>query len=478
MIRQSIINRDIKSLNTAGFMGRHWLNPAYLLSAAAVALVGLTLLSLNPEPAQATRHSALMIPGQSADATRTGTADALASLTADSAAADLSGRTVTLDIPATSAEPRPAAPAEEHWQEVTVRNGDSLAAIFSHLGIPPQDLQNLLDQGGATGNLKKIFPGQTLRILTGDANKLVKLSYPIDRLNTLEVVRNGDDFNVSTVTQTPEFRTRTASGTIESSLFLAAARAGLSDSMTMELAGIFGWDIDFALDIREGDKFTVIYEDMYVDGESIGNETILAAEFINQGRRYQAIRYTDSGGKTDYYSPDGKSMRKAFLRTPVEFTRISSGFTMGRFHPILNKIRAHKGVDYAAPTGTPIKATGDGKITFRGRKGGYGNVVILQHGARYSTLYGHMSKFRGGLAVGSRVRQGQVIGYVGMTGLATGPHLHYEFRIDGVHRDPLRVKLPGAEPLGNKYRDDFNSKAKALIAKLDLIRDVQVAATE
>jgi murein DD-endopeptidase MepM/ murein hydrolase activator NlpD len=248
--------------------------------------------------------------------------------------------------------------------------------------------------------------------------------------------------------------------------------------MIMQLAHIFGWDIDFALNIRNGDSFSVIYQEDYLNGKKLNDGPILAAEFINQGHVYRAIRYTDPTGNSDYYDPSGKSMRKAFLRTPVEFTRISSGFTMGRFHPILNKIRAHKGVDYAAPTGTPIKATGDGKITFRGRKGGYGNVVILQHGARYSTLYGHMSKFRGGLAVGSRVRQGQVIGYVGMTGLATGPHLHYEFRIDGVHRDPLRVKLPGAEPLGNKYRDDFNSKAKALIAKLDLIRDVQVAATE
>jgi murein DD-endopeptidase MepM/ murein hydrolase activator NlpD len=478
VIRPSIINRDIKSLNTASIPGRNWMNPTYLLSAAAVVLVGLTLMSLNPGPAQATRHSALEIPDQAISTTESSAADELASLTADRAVPDLSGKTLELDIPAATGQNQAAAPADEPWQEVTVKNGDSLASIFSHLGISPQELHNLLQQGGATQNLQKIFPGQTLRVITGDSNQLVKLSYPIDHLNTLEVVRNGDEFDVSTVTQTPEFRTRNANGTIESSLFLAGNKAGLSDSMTMELASIFAWDIDFALDIREGDKFTVIYEDMYVDGESIGNETILAAEFINQGKRYQAIRYTDAGGKTDYYSPDGKSMRKEFLRTPVEFSRISSGFSLGRFHPILNKIRAHKGVDYAAPTGTPIKATGDGKITFRGRKGGYGNVIILQHGAKYSTLYGHMSKFRGGLATGSRVRQGQVIGYVGMTGLATGPHLHYEFRIDGVHHDPLRVKLPGADPLSEKYRADFNSKAKGLIAKLDLIRDVQVAATE
>ncbi len=206
--------------------------------------------------------------------------------------------------------------------------------------------------------------------------------------------------------------------------------------------------------------------------------TILAAEFINHGKRYQAIRYTDAGGKTDYYSLDGKSMRKAFLRTPVEFSRISSGFSLGRKHPVLNTIRAHKGVDYAASTGTPIKATSDGKIVHRGKKGGYGNTIIVQHGSKYSTLYAHMSKYRSGLTTGSRVKQGQIIGYVGSSGLATGPHLHYEFRVDGVHRDPLRVKLPGADPLANKYRADFDKKAEALMAQLDLVRDVQLASTQ
>lgn len=477
MIRQSIINRDIKSLSTASYTGRKWLNPAYLLSGAAAVLIGLTLMSLDPEPAQATRHSKLELPDQMASSPKAGASDALDREAADGIASDLSGQTIKLDIPASSAAP-PAVASDEQWQEITVKNGDSLAAIFARLGIPPQELHNLLEQGGATGNLKKIYPGQTLRVITGDDSHLVRLSYPIDRLNTLEVVRTDNGFDVSTITQTPEFRTRNAGAKIESSLFLAGSKAGLSDSMTMELAGIFAWDIDFALDIRAGDQFTILYQEMYVDGESIGNGTILAAEFMNQGKRYQAIRYTDAGGNTGYYSIDGKSMRKAFLRTPVEFSRISSGFSLGRLHPLLNKIRAHKGVDYAASTGTPIKATGNGRIIFRGQKGGYGNTVIIQHGSKYSTLYGHMSKFRGGLANGSRVSQGQTIGYVGSSGLATGPHLHYEFRVDGVHRDPLRVKLPGADPLNQKYRADFDSKARALIAQLDLVRDVQVASTE
>jgi murein DD-endopeptidase MepM/ murein hydrolase activator NlpD len=219
----------------------------------------------------------------------------------------------------------------------------------------------------------------------------------------------------------------------------------------------------------------VLYEEQYLDGENIGGGNILAAEFVNHGNRYQAIRYTDAGGKTDYYSLDGKSMRKTFLRTPVEFSRISSRFSLGRKHPILNRIRAHKGVDYAASRGTPIKATGNGKIVHRGKKGGYGNTIAIQHGSKYSTLYAHMSKYRTALKTGSKVKQGQTIGYIGSSGLATGPHLHYEFRVNGTHRDPLKVKLPGADPLNKKYMDDFHAKAENLMAQIDLIRDIRLA---
>jgi murein DD-endopeptidase MepM/ murein hydrolase activator NlpD len=475
---QYLINRDIKSLdgttgNRAVFRRRFFL----FFSGAALILL-LAVLYLGPDTARATRNTVLTLPPQD-------TVDLKAELrqyplpeTSVPTGPATQETAYSLPVPAAGAVPEAAQEPLALWQEVTVKSGDSIAAIFARFDIPPRQLHALLEQGGPTENLKKIYPGQKLRIMTSAEQGLLRLSYPIDRLNTLEIVRKDDGFDVGTVTRTPEFRRKNASGVIDSSLFLAAGKAGLSDSLTMELAGIFGWDIDFALDIRKGDRFTVLYQEMYVDGENIGNGTILAAEFINQGKRYQAVRYTDAGGKTDYYSLDGKSMRKAFLRTPVEFSRISSGFSLGRKHPILNRIRAHKGVDYAAATGTPIKATGDGKIVFRGRKGGYGNAIVIQHGTRYSTLYGHMSKFRSGLATGSRVRQGQIIGYVGMTGLATGPHLHYEFRINGVHRDPLRVKLPGADPLAEKYRADFDNKAGALMAQLDLIRDVQLASSK
>lgn len=440
--------------------------PAYLIFIALTIVFTAVLWGINPEPARATRQMALQLDTIQP---HTSPLETLASID-EHTAPDL--------IEVIEELPAPAAgipESEGSWHEVTVRNGDSLAAIFSRLDISAKELHNLLEQGGATHNLKKIYPGQTLRLMTGEAGTLQKLVYRVDKLSTLEINRNGDEFEISTTHRTPERRVKNSTGTIDSSLFLSAQHAGLSDSLTMELAGIFGWDIDFVLDIRKGDQFTVLYEELYLDGEHVGNGEILAAEFVNQGNKYQAIRYTDKGGKTDYYSLDGKSMRKAFLRSPVEFSRISSGFSLGRKHPILNKIRAHKGVDYAASRGTPIKSTSNGKIVHRGNKGGYGKTIIIKHGTKYSTLYAHMSNYRKGLKQGSRVKQGQVIGYIGSSGLATGPHLHYEFRVDGVHRDPLRVKLPGAEPLDKQYRDDFRAKAEILVAQLELVRGVQVA---
>jgi murein DD-endopeptidase MepM/ murein hydrolase activator NlpD len=465
---QSIINSDVKLHTTPKRAHILRLRPAYLIFALLATAISLILWISNPEPASATRHLSLDLGNQDITTSPDVIAPAPESdFDPQSLASPAAGIATDLSTQATD--------SENDWHEITVKSGDNLAAIFSRVGISAGELHTLLSQGGATHNLKKIYPGQTLRLKSNADQQLVRLTYKIDELSTLDISRNADEFEISTTHRTPERRVKNASGNIDNSLFLSAQAAGLSDSMTMELAGIFGWDIDFALDIRKGDQFTVLYEELYLDGERIGNGDILAAEFINQGTHYQAVRYTDGGGKTDYYSLDGKSMRKAFLRTPVEFSRISSGFSLGRKHPILNRIRAHKGVDYAAATGTPIKSTSNGKIVFRGKKGGYGNTIIIQHGSKYSTLYAHMSKFRGGLTTGSRIKQGQVIGYIGSSGLATGPHLHYEFRVDGVHRDPLKVKLPGAEPLDSKYLADFSRKAESLLAKLDLMRNVQVA---
>jgi murein DD-endopeptidase MepM/ murein hydrolase activator NlpD len=262
-------------------------------------------------------------------------------------------------------------------------------------------------------------------------------------------------------------RTSGAHGVIESSLFEAGVAAGMSDRLTMAMAGIFEWDIDFIQDVREGDEFTVVYEELWRDGAKLRNGEIVAAEFINQGKVYRAARFRDATGRADYFTPDGLSMRKAFLRAPLEFTRISSKFNPSRRHPVLNTIRAHRGVDYAAPTGTPIRAAGDGKVTFRGVQGGYGNVLVLQHSNSITTVYGHMSRFAGA-KVGNRVRQGEIIGYVGQSGLATGPHLHYEYRVDGVHRNPLTAIKPPADPVPAEYRDEFDTATESLWHELDL----------
>ncbi len=383
---------------------------------------------------------------------------------------------VPLEIPAqfkaesAAVEPSPSAPEP---LLVTIRSGDTLSGIFDRVGLSQQELHRLLQQKEARERLRSIRPGKKLSFELGEENRLQRLSYLIDPTQTFEVRRDGDSFRTATIQHPLERRTRFASGVIDSSLFLAAQRAGLSDKTTMEMADIFGWDIDFALDIRAGDRFSVLYEELYRDGEKVRNGDILAAEFSNRGKTYVAVRYTTPDGRSGYYSPDGMQMRKPFLRTPVKFTRISSRFGK-RFHPILNRMRNHKGVDYAAPTGTPIRATADGKVLFKGRKGGYGRTVILKHGKRYSTLYAHMSRY-GKVRTGQRVRQGQVIGYVGQSGRATGPHLHYEFRINGVHRNPLTVRLPKSLPIEKRYLKDFRAKTEKVLALLERHKGTMVA---
>ena len=258
-----------------------------------------------------------------------------------------------------------------------------------------------------------------------------------------------------------------AQGVINDSLYLAGQDAGLSNKLIMQVRDIYGWDIDYRLDIRKGDSFRIIYEETLKDGEKVATGNILAAEFNNKGRRIRSVRYARTGGQADYFTEDGASMRKAFTRNPLDFGRISSHFNPRRKHPVLNKIRAHKGVDYAAATGTPIKVTGDGKVQFIGSKGGYGKTVIVKHGEKYSTLYAHMSRFRKGLKRGHPVKQGQIIGYVGKSGLATGPHLHYEFRMDGVHRNPVTVPLPRADSISAAEADGFRTRSAYLLALLD-----------
>jgi murein DD-endopeptidase MepM/ murein hydrolase activator NlpD len=364
------------------------------------------------------------------------------------------------------------------WIEEQVKPGDSLAKIFSRLDLSPVLLHRIVNSSKEAKGLSHIKPGEILRVHIDDEGQLLELIHQRSPVRSLRIVPDGDSFKARKIERDLDKRVTQASGIISSSLYESAKRAGLTDTLIMELANIFGWDIDFALEIRSGDRFSLIYEEEYLDGAKYGNGPILAAEFVNKGKVFRAVRYQDQKGDSSYFSPDGKSMRKAFLRAPVDFRRISSRFNRSRWHPVLGKKRPHRGVDYAAAIGTPIKAAGDGKVVFRGRKGGYGNTVIIKHGSQYTTLYGHMSKFRRKVKNGSRVRQGQIIGYVGKTGLATGPHLHYEFRVNGTHRNPLTVKLPAAAPINKKYRADFQTKSAPLLAQLDLISETMVANAE
>jgi len=357
-----------------------------------------------------------------------------------------------------------------------IKTGDNLSNIFTSLGLN-SDLHEILQLGESVKELKSIHPQQKIHFYLKD-DSLIKLELETSLNRQLQIIQEQEKYIVNEVVRDFDIQTQSAHSIIQDSLFLSGQRAGLSDSIIMQLANIFGWDIDFALDIRSGDRFSVIYEEKYLDGVKVKDGEIIVAEFVNSGKSFRAIRYTDSQNKTDYYSDSGRSMRKPFLRTPVDFARISSKFNLKRKHPILNTIRAHKGVDYAAAIGTPIMAAGDGKVIYRGSKGGYGRTIIIQHGSQYSTLYAHMHKYAHRTQKGARVKQGQIIGYIGKSGLASGPHLHYEFRVNGVHRNPLTVKLPDAEPLPESELIRFNSVTQTQFALLDKFNPTMIASHE
>ena len=388
---------------------------------------------------------------------------------------------LSVDTPETSTQPLPTTPAPElrtepakdqaaemtgTWLTHQIKSGDTLAKIFAAKGLSANLLHRIVTSSKESAKLAHIKPGQELRIQLDQQGEFIALAQIIDAIHSLEIKRTAEGFTAHQVTQTVEYRTAFANGTITKSLFNSAKEAGLSDPLIMSLANIFGWDIDFALEIRNGDSFAIIYQEEYLNGEKLRNGQILAAKFINRGKQFQAVRYVDEQGAANYFTPEGNSVRKAFLRSPVDFRRISSRFQRERYHPVLGKKRPHRGVDYAAATGTPVKTSGDGKIIFRGRKGGYGKAVIIQHGGGITTLYAHLNSFVLKRKRGSRVKQGETIGFVGKTGVATGPHLHYEFRLNGVHRNPLTVKLPAASPIAKKYREDFQIQTAPLTAQL------------
>ncbi len=370
------------------------------------------------------------------------------------------------------ATPTPAvAPQEANIAfstiEVVVNRNDTMDRLFRRFELNLADLATLRGLPELRSQLDRLKPGELLRLMHR-GGELVGLERKLSDSETLKVTRDANGFSSDVLENPLEIHTRTASATIESSLFQAAADASLDDRVAFELAEIFQYDIDFVLDIQTGDRFTVVYEEVFQDGEALRTGNILAAKFINEGREYRAVRYVDSQNNADYFAPDGRSLRKAFIRAPVQFSRISSRFNPSRRHPVLNTIRAHRGVDYAAPVGTPVRAAGDGRIRFAGRQGGYGNVIELEHGSGVVTVYGHLSRFASRMHRGQRVDLGQVIGYVGKTGLATGPHLHYEYRIRGVHKNPQTVALPDAEPIAATERDRFLAATADLVNVLDV----------
>jgi murein DD-endopeptidase MepM/ murein hydrolase activator NlpD len=381
-----------------------------------------------------------------------------------------------LALPALEPDPIPKPLGDT--VEFVVRRNDTLDRIFRQLKLNLTDLASIRGLPGVRESLDRLSPGDLITVVH-EEGLLQALTRRISETEILKVTRNEAGFAAEVLATPLQIRQAYAHGTIESSLFVAARAAGVSPEIILALANdIFGWDIDFALDIRSGDRFSIVYEQKYREGEYVGDGRILAADFSNGGVTHRAI-YFESADKeiADYFAPDGRSMRRQFLRAPLDFTRISSNFNPRRRHPILNTIRAHKGVDYAAATGTVIKAAGDGRVDFVGNKGGYGKVVILEHGGGVSTLYGHMSRFAKGIRQGQRVKQGVTIGYVGSSGAATGPHLHYEYRVHGAHKNPRTVSLPDAAPISTQYRDEFQTRSGELLAHLDRAQDSAVAAT-
>ncbi len=367
------------------------------------------------------------------------------------------------------------AGAAGYWREERIRRGDTIGSVLARLGVDDPAALEFLRTDASARAVYQLRPGKPLTVETDGDGRLLTMHFLTGSGERLSIARDGERLVATTAAAPTELRWRMAAGEIRSSLFGAADAAGLPDAVTLQIADVFSADIDFYHDIQRGDRFAVVYEMRYVDGEPVGAGRIVAVEFENRGKTFRAFLWRGEDGSENYYAEDGAPMRKAFLRTPMEFSRVTSGFSSARFHPILQSWRAHKGVDYAAPTGTPVRATGDGKVVFAGKQGGYGNVIELRHHGAFSTLYAHLSRFAPQVRSGARVTQGEVIGYVGQTGWATGPHLHYEFKVGGDQRNPLTVALPSGEPLAAPQRAAFAERVVPAGAQLALARQLSGA---
>lgn len=443
------------------------LYPRKHILAASCLTVGLTLtLSLIPsKEASATRQQQNIDLKLNSDGPRyieaksLPTAEAKVETPSDLVTTD----TVTIDIEDTeSVQPE----LEPSWQDYKIKSGDSLALVFKRAGLPSKAMYELINKEPKAKELTKIFPGRTLSFAIDENNQLQALRYRESKLKSATYTRTATGFKFEAENRKPEAYLAYRSATINSSLFDAGTSAGMSANLIMELANIFGWDIDFALDIRKGDSFNLLFEEKFLDGEKIGNGRILAAEFINQGDNFKAVLYTDTNGDSHYYTPDGKSMRKAFLRAPLDFNRISSNFNPRRLHPIHKTVRPHRGTDYAASRGTPVYASGKGRVITSAYNRASGNYVVIQHSNNITTKYLHLNKRK--VKKGQRVNQKQLIGTVGSTGYSTAPHLHYEFLLNGVHRNPRTIlqKLPKAKSIPKSEVARFQLQTQPHFAQL------------
>lgn len=377
-------------------------------------------------------------------------------------------------------EPTLATDNTQNWQELTVQKGDNLAKIFDRAGASAADMQQVLGSADAD-SLRRIFPGQKFSFQLDSNGQLMALRYEENQLNSTEIRRAADNFIAEKISREPDVQSKAVSGTITSSLYKSGQEAGLTDAQIVEFAQIFGSEVDFALDIRKGDTFSVLYQEHLLDGKRIGAGAILAASFTNQGETHTAYRYIAANGDIGYFSEAGTSMRKAFMRAPLDFLKVTSNFNMHRFHPLLKITRPHRGIDYGAPVGTPVYAAGDGRIAQSGFSASQGNFIVIQHSSEYMTKYLHLSKRN--VNVGTRVRQGQVIGAVGATGYATGPHLHYEFLVNGVYHDPrtMAKNLPKAAVLAGAEKQRFAQQiadAKQQLAALNATESAQIATAD
>ena len=375
-------------------------------------------------------------------------------------------------------DPAPAPPAIDisPWQSVEVQAGDNLSAIFSKIGLTDQDLFRVLNSSNDSKVLNRLFPGYELDFMIPEAGELEQLRLLKSPLEGYLFTLNDGNYTIQPIQKQAQIAQAFKVGAIADSLFMAGQREQIPAITIMEMANIFGGVIDFILDPRSGDQFSILYEEKYLDGEFVDNGEILATQYTNQGKQFIAVRYVDEEGETGFYNPNGESMRKAFLRSPLDVFKISSNFNPRRRHPILNTIRAHKGTDYAAPSGTPIRATSDGRVTWARRNGSFGNLVIVKHDGGFQTKYAHLSKYANGVRNGKRIRQGDIIGYVGATGGATGPHLHYEFLVNGVHQNPRTIldKLPKAKSIDPTEMDRFRSQTASLLANFSELNSSQL----